>query len=87
MYVFTSVFGNLADPKHEAKTENLQTKLYFFKVQHRPVVFTFHKSLTETVVDDSNPSAPHAAAMVAAFEHRFQSTTAIRCPVKGPAQT
>lgn len=53
----------------------------------RASVLTFHKSLTETLVDDSSPSAPHAAVMVAAFEHRFQRTTAIRCPVKGPAQT
>lgn len=48
--------------------------------------FTFHKSLTEKVVEDSCPIAFHLAVIVAAFEHLFHKATTKRCPVSGPAQ-
>lgn len=48
---------------------------------------TSQRSLMETAVLDSSPRAPHWAVIVADFEHLFQSTTANRCPDKGPAQT
>lgn len=54
---------------------------------YMPNKLTFHKSLTETLMEDCSPIAPHLAVIVAAFEHLFQSTIAKRFPDKGPAQT
>lgn len=47
---------------------------------------TFHKSLMETLIEDSSPSTSHLTVIVEAFEPLFHRTTAKRWPESGPAQ-
>lgn len=54
---------------------------------NRETLLTFHKSLTETMVEDSSPSAAQLTVIVAIFEHRFHRATTRRLPDNGPAQT